>query len=174
YTRYTQHSRKLEQELLVFVPPEDPVKVVSLKLRNDDSRVRRLSATYYAEWVLGTVRENAPMQVVCERDEDSGAVLARSAWAGAFAGKLAFAAAGPRPRAATADRTEFLGRNGTVSAPAALGRVNLAGRFGPSLDPCAALLTDITLAPGETKEVIFVMGQADSLERVRELVRADT
>src|SRR5262249_53192094 len=93
---------------------------------------------------------------------------------GDFAGKLAFVGAGPKPRSATADRTEFLGCNGSVSAPAALGRGDLAGRFAPSLDPCAALMTDITVAPGPTTEVIFVIGQADNLERVRGLVRAYT
>jgi cellobiose phosphorylase len=174
YTRYTHHSHRLRQELLVFVPLEDPIKVVCLKVCNDDDRTRHLSATYYADWVLGTVRENAPMQVVCERDVESGAILARSAWAGPFAGKLAFVAGGPKPRSATADRTEFLGRNGNVSAPAALGRSDLDGRFGPALDPCAAIMTDITLAPGETREVIFVIGQADSLERVRSLAHVYT
>ena len=83
--------------LLVLVPPDDPVKLVCLTVRNDGDRPRRLSATFYAEWVLGTVRENAPLQVVCERDAESGAVLARNAWAGDFAGQLAFAAVGPRP-----------------------------------------------------------------------------
>src|SRR5262249_53634515 len=67
YTRYTHRSSYLQQELLVFAPPDDPIKVMWLKLRNDDNRPRHLSATYYAEWVLASVRENAPMQVVCER-----------------------------------------------------------------------------------------------------------
>jgi cellobiose phosphorylase len=174
YTRYTNHSRRLQQELLVFVPPEDPVKVICLKLHNDDNRTRRLSAAYYAEWVLGSLRENAPMQVVCEHDDESGAILARNAWSGDFSRKLAFVAAGPKPRSATADRTEFLGRHGSVSTPAALGRAHLAGRFGPALDPCAALMTDVTLAPGEETEVVFVIGQADSVEQVRDLVRAYT
>ena len=65
YTRYTHVSRGLDQDLLVLVPPDDPVKLVCLTLRNNGDRPRRLSATYYAEWVLGTVRENAPLQVVC-------------------------------------------------------------------------------------------------------------
>ena len=92
YTRYTHVSRDLNQDLLVFVPTDDPIKLVCLTVRNDGDRLRRLSATYYAEWVLGTVRENAPLQVVCERDPESSAILARNAWAGAFAGKIAFAA----------------------------------------------------------------------------------
>jgi hypothetical protein len=36
---------------------------------------RRLSATFYAKWVLGTDRANAPLQIVCERDAAAGAVL---------------------------------------------------------------------------------------------------
>jgi cellobiose phosphorylase len=174
YTRYTHRSYGLDQELLVLVPPDDPVKLLCLTVRNTGDRPRRLSATFYAEWVLGSLRDNAPLQVVCERDAESGAVLAQSAWAGAFAGLLAFAAAGSRLRSATADRTEFLGRNGTPSAPAALGRTDLSGRAGPALDPCAALMTEIVLAPGQTDEVVFVVGQAVSLECVRGLVGAYT
>jgi cellobiose phosphorylase len=174
YTRYTHRSGGLDQELLVLVPPDDPVKLLRLTVRNAGDRPRRLSATFYAEWVLGTLRDNAPLQVVCERDAASGAILARSAWAGAFAGLLAFAAAGPRLRSATADRAEFLGRNGTLSAPAALGRTELSGCAGPALDPCAALMTEIVLAPGQTDEVVFVVGQAESLEQVRRLIGAYT
>src|SRR5262249_54327215 len=174
YTRYSQHSHGLHQELSVFVPPADPIKVMCLKFRNESGRPRRLSAVYYAEWVLGTVRENAPVQVVCEHDTESGAILTRNAWAGNFAEKLAFVASGPKPRSATSDRTEFLGTNGSVSAPAALKQTELAGRFGPALDPCAALMTDIILPPGQSTEVIFVIGQADNLEAVRSLVRGYT
>jgi cellobiose phosphorylase len=174
YTRYTHRSCGLDQELLVLVPPDDPVKLLCLTVRNAGDRPRRLSATFYAEWVLGGLRDNAPLQVVCERDAASGAVVARSAWAGEFAGLPAFAAAGPRLRSATADRAEFLGRHGTTSAPAALGRGNLSGRAAPALDPCAALMTDIVLAPGQTDEVVFVVGQAETLEQVRRLVGAYT
>ena len=114
YTRYTHVSRDLNQDLLVFVPTDDPIKLVCLTVRNDGDRPRRLSATYYAEWVLGTVRENAPLQVVCERDPESAAILARNAWAGAFAEKIAFAASGSPAQSVTADRTEFLGEHGSV------------------------------------------------------------
>jgi len=174
YTCYTSHSHGLEQELLVFVPPDDPVKLVRLSVRNNSDRPRRLSATFYAEWVLGTVRENASAHVVCEYDAGTGAVLARSAWAGDFAGRIAFVAVGPRPHSATADRSEFLGRNGSPSAPAALQRSGLSGRAGPLLDPCAALLTPVTLAPGQAEEVVFVLGQADTMVRLRDLVTTYT
>ena len=170
FTRYTHVSRELDQDMLVLVPPDAPVKLVCLTLRNNGDRPRSLSATYYAEWVLGTVRENAPLQVVCQRDPETGAVLARNAWAGSFAGQIAFLAAGASVQGVTADRTEFLGRNGSVSAPAALGRVGLSGRDGAALDPAAAVMTSTVLAPGEATELVFVLGQAESLEQVRRLI----
>ena len=174
YTRYSRRSHGLEQDLLVLVPPDDPIKLVCLSVRNAGDQPRRLSATFYAEWVLGSLRENAPLQVVCDRDVESGAVLARNVWAGDFAGSLAFAAVGSRPHSFTADRAEFLGRHGSPAAPAALGRTGLSGRVGPALDPCAALLTPILLAPGQAEEIVFVLGQADTLERVRHLTASYT
>ena len=170
YTRYTNVSHGLYQELLIFVPTDDPVKLVCLTVRNDADRPRRLSSTYYAEWVLGTVRENAPLQVVCERDPESGAILARNAWAGDFAEKIAFVACGSPTQSVTADRMEFLGEHGSTSMPAAMRLVRLSGRAGPGLDPCAAMTTELTLSPGETGELVFVLGQADSLEEVHRLI----
>ena len=171
YSRFAHASRNLDQNLLVSLPTGDPIKVVCLTVRNDDNRPRRLTATYYAEWVLGTARENAPLQVVCERDRESGAILARNSWAGAFAGKIAFVASGPPAQSVSADRTEFLGEHGSVSTPAAMRRLALSGRAAPALDPCAAVRTELTVSPGETGEVVFVLGQADSLAEVHRLIQ---
>ena len=170
YTRYSHVSRQLHQDLLVVVPADEPIKLIRLTVRNDGDRTRRLSATYYAEWVLGTVRENAPLQIVCERDGDSGAILARNAWAGNFAEKIAFVACGSETQSVTSNRAEFLGEHGSTSMPAAMRRVRLSNCAGPGFDPCAAIRTELTLAPGETKEEVFVLGQAESLEDVHRLI----
>ncbi|MDX1123355.1 glycosyl transferase [Sinorhizobium medicae] len=171
YSRYVSRSRRLSHELTVHVPPEDPVKVMHLRLSNDDARTRHLTATYFAEWVLGTQRDDTAMQIVCERDAKSNAIIARNPWVGEFAKRLAFAAASQPPRSMTSDRAEFLGKHGSVSSPAALGRSDLAESFGPLQDPCAALMVEISLAPGESKEVTLVLGQARTREQVRRLVR---
>ena len=101
-------------------------------------------------------------------------MLARSAWAGAFASGIAFAGVGSRRHTFTANRTEFLGRHGSPASPAALRRVSLSGSVEPLLDPCAAVMTEVTLAPGQTAEVVFVLGQAESTEQVRHLIQTYT
>jgi cellobiose phosphorylase len=170
YTRYAHTGRDLDHELLVFVAPKDPIKLVRLTVRNHGDRPRQLTATYYAEWVLGTARENAPLQVVCDRDPESGAMLARNAWAGAFSERIAFVACGPPVQSVTADRREFLGEYGSTSAPAGMRRVRLSGRSGPGLDPCAALRTELTLFPGETRDLVFAVGQANDVQEVHRLI----
>src|SRR5204862_3097815 len=129
-----------------------------------------VSATYYAEWVLGTWRDQAPMRVLTEVEPESGALLARSPFNQDFPGQLAFLDVSLRPRTLTGDRTEFLGRLGSPAAPAALGRVELSGRVGPALDPCAALQVKFELAPGEEKEVAFFLGEAPDVGTIRTLL----
>ena len=143
YTTFEQHSHGLRQELRVFVPAEEPVKMIVLRVWNSSSRPRRLSATFYAEWVLGTLRDQAPLNVRTLIDDESGALLARNAFASDFAEQVAFVDVNVRPRTLTGDRTEFLGRNGSVESPAALDRLELSGRTGPGLDPCAAVRVKI-------------------------------
>jgi cellobiose phosphorylase len=169
YTRYSHASHGLNQDLLVFVPASDPIKMLCLTVRNNSDRPRRLSATYYAEWVLGSVRENASLQVVTERDPAFCAIVARNPWAGDFARKIAFMFCGSPPQSVTADRAEFLGELGSISNPDAMKRARLSGTAGPGLDPCAALKTEVELIPGETREIVFALGQADTLAEIHRM-----
>ena len=69
YSRYEHESHGLGQTMTVFVPLEDPIKVIKLRLKNKTSNTRRLSVTYYAEWVLGVNREGNSSFIVTEWDE---------------------------------------------------------------------------------------------------------
>jgi cyclic beta-1,2-glucan synthetase len=171
YSRFARNLQGLEHELTLFVAPEDPVKLVRLRVRNVGPGPRKLSATFYAEWVLGTTRDGSAWHVVTEVDPEIGALLARNAQREDFAGKVAFADVNRRPRTLTADRAEFLGRHGSLAAPAALSRTGLSGRTGAAIDPCAAIQAPFTLAPGEETEIVFLLGEAEGPAAVRDLIQ---
>ena len=175
YTVFEHNSHAIGQELTVFVPVSedgtgDPVKLYRLRLRNDSSRRRKLSVTYFADWVLGSARESSQLHVQTSRDPSSGAILARQYWNGAYAGHVAFAASSPPASSFSGDRTQFLGRNRTVSRPAALERVHLDNRTGVAMDPAVALQVQVSIERGGHAEVVFVLGQSESIEECRSLV----
>jgi cyclic beta-1,2-glucan synthetase len=171
YSRFEHSSHGISLGLLQFVPLDDPVKISRLTIENHSGRPRRLSVTAYAEWVLGVSRSASAPFIITELDTETGALLARNPWNAEFGSRVAFADLGGHQKAWTADRTEFLGRNGTLDHPAALERGNhLSGRVGTGLDPCAVFQATIELLAGERTEVIVLLGQSASREEARQLI----
>ena len=171
YSRFEHVSHGISLELLQFVPLEDAIKVSRLTLTNESGRSRRLSVTAYVEWVLGVSRSGSAPFIVTAIDPPTGAILARNTWNSDFGGCVAFVDLGGAQTAWTGDRTEFLGRNGTLDRPAGLERgVRLSGRVGASLDPCAALQAMIALRAGERAEIVLLLGEAASREDAGELI----
>ncbi len=162
YSVYEHVENGIASELWVFVGPQDAVKFSLLRLRNLTAQARRLSATGYVEWVLGDLQARTRMHVASEVDAVSGVLTAHNPYNTEFEGRVAFFDVDAGSRSYTADRTEFLGRNGHMGAPAALRHAGLSGRTGVGLDPCAAIQVPVLLAPGEVLETTFRLGAAAS------------
>ena len=169
-TTFEHVSHGLSQELTLFVPPADPVKLVRLKLDNLESRPRRLTATFYLEWVLGTTADDNRHHVVTWYDAEHEALLARNPFRADFAPQVAFVASNLPVHGHTADRGEFIGRGGSLAAPAGLGRIGLSGNAGPSSSPCAALQVHVDLPAGGSQTLHFVVGRGGDLELARALL----
>ncbi|MFD0694173.1 GH36-type glycosyl hydrolase domain-containing protein [Paenibacillus sp. GCM10027628] len=175
YTRYQHESHGLQQEMTVFVPLDDPIKVIKLRLHNTSSEQRSLSVTYYAEWVLGVHREGNASFIVTEWDPLNEVLLARNAYQENFRDATAFLAVSPKTITPnmewTGERLEFLGRNGNLEHPAAMSRLHLSGTTGPSYEGCGAVQAKFELEPGAEQTVYILLGCENSRESAAQLAQ---
>ncbi len=171
YSEFEHTARGIKLRLHQTVPLDDSIKLSRLRIRNESGRRRRISVTAYVEWVLGTTRSVATMQIVTQRDESTGAILARNPWNVDFGDRVAFADFGAGESTMTTDRTEFLGRHGSVDHPLILqGTVELSGRVGAGFDTCGAIQRRVVLEPDQEVELLFLLGQGDDQEEARRLI----
>ena len=169
YSVFEHTERGIRSELWIYVALDAPIKFAVLKVGNDSDRARRLSATGYVEWVLGDLRAKSAMHVVTEIDPPSGALFARNPYNAEFRDRTAFFDVDDATRTVCGDRTEFLGRNGTLRTPAAMTRTRLSGRVGSALDPCAAIQVNFDLEAGQEREIIFRLGVGQNMDEARSL-----
>ncbi len=174
FSRFEHNSHGIEQELLIFVPVDDngglPLRIQRLRLKNSSSRHRKLSATAYSELVLGTDKEETEMYIVSEWDAEHETLYGYNRYNPDFGKYAAFCYSNLPIASYTGDRTEFLGRNSSVATPAALTRKSLSGHTGAALDPCLSLQVELSLAPGQTVDVIFILGYAEDSVQAQELI----
>ncbi|TDY64906.1 cellobiose phosphorylase [Aminivibrio pyruvatiphilus] len=170
YTVFEHTERDIRSELWMYVALDAPVKFFVLRVHNLSERSRRLSATGFIEWVLGDLRPKSSMHVITEVEPNSGALFARNPYNTEFPGRTAFFDVDEPMRSVCGNRTEFLGRNGTAGAPAAMKRAGLSGRTGAALDPCAAIQVRFDLAAGQEHEIVFRLGACKDADEAARLV----
>ena len=170
YSVFEHAEMGIMSELTIYVAMEAGVKFAVLKLRNVSGRLRRISVVGYWEWVLGDLRQRNLLHVQTEVDLKSGALLARNFYNADFSEWIAFVDVADLARTLTGDRKEFVGRNGSMSNPAALRQAYLSGKTGVGLDPCGAVQVTFDLPDGQERETRFCLGAGRDLAEVQNLI----
>ncbi|MBC8089145.1 MAG: carbohydrate-binding protein [Phycisphaerae bacterium] len=173
FTTFETEQHGVASHLTMGVPVRGAVKISILRLTNNSRRARKLSLTAYAEWTLGAQRAQTRHAVRTWFAEGADALMAQNRFEAGFADRVAFMTLSEPVRSFTASRAEFIGRNGALAYPLAFRRTRLGGETGVGLDPCAALQCELTLDPGETREVAVLLGsgltESDTLSLVDSL-----
>jgi cyclic beta-1,2-glucan synthetase len=171
YSIFEHNSHGLGQRLTLFARPEDPVKIIHLRVENNRNHTRRITATQYIEWVLGKNHDSSMPYIIPEYDAATASLIASNPFNTEFGERTAFLIASKQIHGLTADRTEFIGRGGTLAAPSGLKRIGLESRLTPGEDPCAVLQVHLDLLPGAVEEIYFVLGQGRNRDQSLELAR---
>ena len=175
YTEFRQSSFGFDQHVTMFMPKSDPVKIVRLDLKNTGIGPRRLRVGSFARWTLGSSNEAGPFQATTY-DEETDTIRAVNRRNEPYHEHTAFAAlisAGDVEAASHTGAWEsFVGMGGDPGNPSGFGDdLDLDGRTGAGLDPCAAFSKTLVLGPGETRSVFSLLGQVASVEDIPEFIR---
>ncbi len=149
------------------------MKLSKIRLKNVSGEARKFRIYGYAEWVLGNNPARTAPFVLSTFDEETGALLASNPYEINYPGRFAFLAGPEQPDGYTASRREFIGRHGTIKLPQAVARASgLTGSIESESDPCAAIAFDIELAPGQSRDMTFLLGETDTADGAVDLVKS--
>ncbi|TAH70626.1 MAG: hypothetical protein EWM47_05270 [Anaerolineaceae bacterium] len=165
YSRFLHEEELLDQELTVFTPLDESLKLWNLKIANKSDKVKYLSLTYYVEWVLGTQREHTNPYILTSYNKEHECLLAKNIYTMNFQNMYSYLFSNEMTTSYTGDRQEFLGSKGSIWEPRGAG-MKLSCNTGVCYDPCGAIQVSLVLQPNESKAVLFGLGQDSDLKEI--------
>ncbi|MBR3045408.1 MAG: N,N'-diacetylchitobiose phosphorylase [Oscillospiraceae bacterium] len=174
YTVLTAEYAGIKTETTYYVP--DTYEVWQCKITNNSDRPRKLSVTGFIEFTNESNYQQDQVnlqytlfitrtsfeggnRIIEHINENSGRDASGSNHKERF-----FGIAGAKAATANGDLTSFIGPYRTYSNPIAVENGKCDGTLNYNSNACGALQSDIELAPGETKTIIYVFGQRNSAE----------
>ena len=162
YAKYIHKSDGIEQELEVFVPKEDSVKVQILKLKNMSLNRKRLKILYYAKPVLGEDELRANGYIDLKYDKNNNVICVQNLYNTEFKNDIIYVSNSEKIKSYTGDKKFFLG-SGNVSNPDAIRKSSLNNENSLGKKPCIAYEIEVELESLSEKEIIFTLGAEESI-----------
>ncbi len=175
YSQFEFRHNGVKSILTQFVHKDLPVKISKIVLTNESGVAKNLTITSYVEWVLGFSRTVSSPYIITDLENGNSGIVAYNPWNHEFGNKQAFATFIDGNDNWTANRTEFIGRNGHLGRPQALIRKDvLTKSVGAGMDSCAVLQKNIEIPANGEVSIVFVLGQVDERDQVSELIKKIT
>ena len=182
-SEYRRRDNGLETRTEMIVAPEDDVEIRKITLTNRSLRNRRIQATSYYELALsppGADRQHPAFNklfIQTEAVPASQSLLAfrrprqddePPVYAFHSLDLIGSTSQAGLPQFET-DRRVFIGRGRSLKTPLALG-TELGNNDGFVLDPIFSIRREIILSPGESAQLVSMLGVADDRDKALRLV----
>jgi len=187
YSKFVADYNGVLSEQTMFTPLKDSCEVWTVKLTNNTSKTKNMSLFPYFEWCLGngteTHREFQKTFIEVQIDRKIGAIIGKKRPAlmpsfistgiqeNALTGFVSIAS--QKPVAYDGDKETFIGMYGTFEAPKAVveGKVKNRRELEKWGDPIAAMQTNVSIKPGQSKSVTFVLGRIEKTSDAARLTK---
>ena len=162
YTKYIHRSDGLLQELQVFVPKEDSIKIQILKLKNETPERKNLKIIYYAKPVLGEDEIKSNGYINLKYDENNNIIIARNLYNSEFKDTICYVSNSEKIKSYTGDKEFFKGLGG-LENPDALDKISLNNENSIGKKPCIAYEIEVEIESFASKEIVFMLGAEESI-----------
>lgn len=156
YTKYIHKSDGIEQELQIFVPKEDSLKVAILKLKNMNLNRKKLRILYYMKPVLGEDEIKTDGYINLNFDKNNNIICAQNLYNTDFKNDIIYVSNSEKINSYTGDKKFFFG-NGNISNPDSLKKVSLNNENSLGKKPCIAYEIEVEIESLSEKEIVFTL-----------------
>ena len=166
YVKFKLIQNNIMQELNIFVPKKDNIKINMLKLKNLEPNKRTLKLIYYIKPVFGEdeIKTNGYIEVSKEKN----LIIARNLYKDSFKNNIGFVGSSEEIKSYTGNKDFFIG-TGTIQNPEGLDKVSLDNESGLGQNSCIAIELEIELESFEEKEIILQFGEDATILDVKDL-----
>lgn len=172
YTTISAEYRAIASEVLYYVPQGKTYEVWKLKVTNTGDTPRKLGIFGYAEFTTDNNYNQDQVNLQYTQfitrtyfmDDFISMTInenCREEFNGNKRANRFFGLAGAPVVSYCGDKASFLGRYNGYGKPAAVQNGACSNILNYNANPCGALHTVIELAPGETREILFALGQKE-------------
>lgn len=165
YSRFTGKKKNLQASVLFFVPVEDNCEIQWLHLKNDGDAPKTFSLFSYVEWCLWNADDdmkNFQRNLSIGEVEIEDSVIYHKTEYRERRDHFAFYGVNAPIDGFDTSRDAFLGAYRGNDHPQVVEKGACSNSVASGWSPIACHQIDLTLAPGQEKSLIFVLGYAEN------------
>lgn len=165
YSRFCSSKKKVEADVLTFVPMNDTCEISRLTLTNTGATSKTLTLFSYVEWCLWNADDdmkNFQRNLSIGEVEVAGSALYHKTEYRERRNHYAVYSVNSNIDGFDTSRDEFLGPYGGSDCPLAVERGRCSNSIASGWSPIAAHQINVTLLPGESRTFVFVLGYVEN------------
>lgn len=159
YTRFESEFRGISARQTVFIPLDEDVELWDVTLTNHSDRPRTLTCASYVEFSFHHIEidnQNLQMSLYASGSSYEDGIIEYDFFYEPWT--YHYFASSLTPSSYDSLRDRFIGAYHSERDPIAVQRGHGSDSSGTTQNHCGSLFHDVTLAPGETKRIIYMMG----------------
>ncbi|MBI5700283.1 glycosyl transferase [Candidatus Saganbacteria bacterium] len=165
YTTITTTYENIESKITYFVPGDEALELWHVKIKNKDNKARKLKLFSYAEFSFYDSMKDQTNVDWCQQI-NQGTFKNNSIFWTSFMKTLGytFFSTNAKVHSFDTDREKFIGNYKTLLNPIAVTNGTCSNSEALRGNGIGSLCIEVELAPNEEKEIVFILGTAETPE----------